>query len=396
MKISDLIGFWLPTKKTTPQYRYDSLSQRDVRKLKIIRRKANKISMMNQYETGRLIALMKMKEKGGFKMPQLLKLQVVESVTKLNIGKAEHLQLAVEDFARVAIFRDQRPYVIPSPPTRRTFKELTGSELYELTRFRSVRDLEKLAEHLRLPISFRARHGHVFHIEEVVIVSLARFSTGNTMPNLVKGFFGGDVNKWYSAFRAFVDHVFLTFYHRICGRSLDFIKPQVQSFINVIATLMAKQPTKEETAGDEDLFNSHKDFYKHINPRLWRIWGFVDATNQKTCRPGSGPIRATKARRAYCQFIQQCFYSGYLRAHGLKALTVTLVNGLFGAVYVAPMAHNDIGAWNMSGLEQYLSALLDPIPSCGGQLPALYGDKIFKKAAGNPEVLVTQTEYQPE
>ena len=48
------------------------------------------------------------------------------------------------------------------------------------------------------------------------------------------------------------------------------------------------------------------------------VWGFIDGTLRKTCRPS---------------FFQKLLYSGHKRAHGIKFQSVVLPDGLFGCMF---------------------------------------------------------------
>ena len=90
----------------------------------------------------------------------------------------------------------------------------------------------------------------------------------------------------------------------------------------------------------------------------------VPKTIIKTTCPGSGPVDNSEhaAQRAGAHDIQRAFYSGYMRAHGLKYQTLILPNGMLGSVWGSAISHNDIGVLNMSGLETHLQEILDFIP----------------------------------
>ena len=110
----------------------------------------------------------------------------------------------------------------------------------------------------------------------------------------------------------------------------------------------------------------------------WRVFGIIDDTCIKTTRPGSGPIDDSEhaPRRVGAHEIQRAFYSGYMRAHGLKYQTLLLPNGMLGSVWGSAISHNDVGVMNMSGLEDHLQEILDFIPGTTSY-PTLFGDAIF-------------------
>ena len=107
------------------------------------------------------------------------------------------------------------------------------------------------------------------------------------------------------------------------------------------------------------------------------MFGFIDDTDHRTCKPGSGPNGDYDyaSRKDNAHNIQAAFYSGYMKSQGLKYQTVLLHNGMWGSVYGSAMRHNDKGVLNMSGLVDYMMSILPPIQGVG--LPGLYGDRIF-------------------
>ena len=84
-------------------------------------------------------------------------------------------------------------------------------------------------------------------------------------------------------------------------------------------------------------------------------------------------------RRVGAYYIQRAFYSGYFRGHGLKYQHVLLPNGLFGSVWGTSQTYNDVGVANMSGLEDYLFAVLEEDEN--GNLPCALADGIFNESA---------------
>ena len=75
----------------------------------------------------------------------------------------------------------------------------------------------------------------------------------------------------------------------------------------------------------------------HIPLDSFRIFGFVDDTGFRT----NAPRRDTRRRLGYTEDIQRAIYSGYFTGHGLKVQAITLPNGLFGSIFVAPLIVTD-------------------------------------------------------
>ena len=146
---------------------------------------------------------------------------------------------------------------------------------------------------------------------------------------------------------------------------------QIDSFCDLIQTRMPKPPTPEEVTIDPTL-----EFVQILEVAIefFRIFGFLDCTDIRTTRTGSGP-QPDGSRRPNAHELQLEFYSRYLCAHGLKFLSVLLPNGMVGSVFGAALAQNDNGVINLSGLVYYLMQLLEPMPA-HNLYPSLFGDSI--------------------
>ncbi len=112
-----------------------------------------------------------------------------------------------------------------------------------------------------------------------------------------------------------------------------------------------------------------------ISRETFRVFGFLDCTDFRTTRTGSGPT-PDGSRRANAFDIQREFYSRYFRAHGLKYLSILLPNGMTAAVFGATLSTADNGLINMAGLNEYLLSLLQVLPT--GFYPTVYGDAIMQ------------------
>ena len=91
---------------------------------------------------------------------------------------------------------------------------------------------------------------------------------------------------------------------------------QIDAFRDLIRTQMSKPPTQEEVAIDPTL-----QFVEilEIALELFRIFGFLDCTDMRTTRTGSGP-QPDGSRRPNAHELQLEFYSRYFRAHVLRKI----------------------------------------------------------------------------
>ena len=87
----------------------------------------------------------------------------------------------------------------------------------------------------------------------------------------------------------------------------------------------------------------------------------------------------------------------------MKAQVLLLPNGMIGSIFICSLRHNDNGVQNLSGLNDYLLTLMDPLYYNQGNpvYPAVYGDGIFSTLATimkpypnpNPEQRIVNTRF---
>jgi len=102
-----------------------------------------------------------------------------------------------------------------------------------------------------------------------------------------------------------------------------------------------------------------------------QLIGFLDCKFDETCAPGSGPMMNEELadRWEKADLIQEAEYSGYVKAHGSKVLTVLFPNGITGYLY-GPISgcENDIAILNTSWLNHQFLLLQEDITAalaCG-------------------------------
>jgi hypothetical protein len=91
-----------------------------------------------------------------------------------------------------------------------------------------------------------------------------------------------------------------------------------------------------------------------------RIVGFLDCKVDETCTPDTGPLTDEELapRHSGAEVIQRPMYSGYLKCHRLKVLTVVFPNGIIAYLYGPVSAReNGIALLNISWMNEHLIAL---------------------------------------
>jgi hypothetical protein len=93
-----------------------------------------------------------------------------------------------------------------------------------------------------------------------------------------------------------------------------------------------------------------------INFMPWDIFAFIDDSINRISTPFSGPCGDYEgaAHRSEYANAQQAFYTGYIKAHGIKVKTVFLLNGLCTLFGPVSAWCADAGIAAMSNLNAFL------------------------------------------
>ena len=257
------------------------------------------------------------------------------------------------------------------PIRHRTIDDIDAEDCYSffgLTRH----ELRRLFVHWRIPATFQDSSHHVFRGEECFLITLYHMVKGVPFTAMARHTFGGDPRRMSDMFRLTINHLYFTFYNKISGTSLEqWIPRHVHLCRRLIHNALSQGMLRERTyvngvLVDEAFIRHHFDF------DTFRIFSFLDDYAMAAARVAD----SVRRREDFCTDIQRAFYSGYLRAHGLKAQVVYLPIGIIGSVFITEIRQNDNGVQNMSGINNYLVILLAGI-FIGGLYPCLYVDGIF-------------------
>ncbi len=240
----------------------------------------------------------------------------------------------------------------------------------------SPHDINLLFIHWRVPCTFHSSSRHVFSGEESFLIFLYHLMKGNPFTEMSRHTFGGDPRHLSKMFDAMSDHLYNLFYNKISGTSLgQWIPSQIHLCRRLIHNALSDGAIQESIFEDGEVVDRAWILH-HFDIDTFRPFGFLDDFGIPTARPGNAPNQAHQ----FAQDVQRAFYSGYLRAHGLKAQIVYLPIGIIGSVFITEIRQNDNGVQNISGLNNYLVQLLHGV-FVGGLFPALYCDGIFSVLA---------------
>ena len=263
------------------------------------------------------------------------------------------------------------------PPAQRTIGEIPDDNVSFSTYGFVIDELQLLKRHLRLPQQFTTpdRRGFSFTGEEALLISLYHLRNGQPFTQLSEEKFGGDPRLYTYYVREFVNHVYNKFYHKLSGDSMRQWLPWIDSFREAIWNILLDGVVNVRLSDGTNI-----DYQVYIPFEGFRVFGWLDDTDLPTTRPRAGIITTDDQE---LRDVQRAFYNRYFRGHGLKAQVVHLPNGMIGSVYICSQRHNDNGVQNLSGLNDYLVQILQPLwhNQSVPIYPALYGDGIFATLA---------------
>ena len=116
---------------------------------------------------------------------------------------------------------------------RRTIAELEQNEARVMTGF-TKDQLQRLLRCWRVPREFHMEGRYTFEAEECMLLYLTDIRKGEPYTELAKKTFGGDPREFTYMVRAFTNHLYETFYHRISGNSMAYWIPHINEFRHAI------------------------------------------------------------------------------------------------------------------------------------------------------------------
>lgn len=276
-----------PPSQTSYVYRYQALSS---------------LEQMEKRKVSRLLAIILALERSS-KSPMPPHIYILK------------VQLSVA-YVRLA-YNDDLPVRVRTRPTMLTINDFSESDCYIRFKFTKP-DLYRLHDALKLDDfegSVRMSNGSKFGTEELLCLSLNRFAFPQKFGEMVH-VYGRDWTALCRAFNWFCNYVRTKFEYLLQG-DMMFWKPHLEGFSEAVRLKIAEK--------------SDNGIVHH--PGTVLVAMFVDDTMTKTCRPGGGPTEEGVGASRFNTLIQQSFYSGYKKIHGIKHQSCELPNGMCADLY---------------------------------------------------------------
>jgi hypothetical protein len=192
-------------------------------------------------------------------------------------------------------------------------------------RAHSRASLRRLFVGLAFPEKFVGDSRHVFTGEEVYLFGLYRLvNLGKYSRRDIRDHFGfQDPSLCSRCFKMFLDHMTNQWGYLLTNNE-GFWTPYLGSCARSIAEKCLEKGC-------------------WFDPATFAIFGFIDNTMNATCRPCGGPSEDGRDAPRYDPLIQQAWYNGWKKLHGIKWQTVDLPNGMtYHAWGGFAVRHNDL------------------------------------------------------
>jgi hypothetical protein len=191
-----------------------------------------------------------------------------------------------------------------------TFDMLDNKWCYHHTHF-NISQLRELYHRLNLPVSLAiSTKGQKASSEEAFIITIMKLATGSSNTSLME------------VFGVIMD----TFISRVFKTTVDLLNNNGVLHGNCLQRWVHLFPWFAEVIKEK----LNKPQYGKLLFDNVHIVGFLDNMIDETCTPGTGPFNDKELApwRLAAEVIQRALYSGYLKIHGLKVLTVVFPNGI--------------------------------------------------------------------
>lgn len=250
----------------------------------------------------------------------------------------------------------QRRYVIPRPIQRsfhiRNVEEFCGDDY----RFRTREDLQDVFDYLQIPASCGPFDNGAYEDgEKLFLYFIRRLSTAGRVKELIKEF-GKDKTHWSRAFNWMLNFVSNRWRHLLTG-----FRPGFVARLGLYAQKI-EEYVQSENAPIPNGSNS--------------IALFIDCIRFETNMPAGGPVTYGPGADRWPPIIQEAFFNGWGKKHGLKEQTTDAPDGLTVNHYGATsLRHSDLNLLAWSNLNQ---ELINAQPNMAlNTRKAAFGDSIY-------------------
>ena len=242
------------------------------------------------------------------------------------------------------------PLVVPRERfVRHTFASMElelqrfGIDCSSRFRFQSFDQLRRLAKGFGFPEGeIICKKGYRATAEEIILISLTRLSFPCRWEDMYERFPGRKAQAMQIFFYYFLDFMCNNWGYLLVN-NMEYWLPHLEQSKNAIEKKLANL--------------HHVDWRLRFQPGEFKYCCFIDNTIIAFSRPG-GVMEEGEAGERVPEELQEAFYSGWKRLHGMKFETVILANGMDLTVFgPETVRHNDLFMKGASKVEERFKAL---------------------------------------
>lgn len=246
-----------------------------------------------------------------------------------------------------------------------TIEDWSEQECYQYTGFRKsqlkeiyhhfgLKEVANEAPHVGfIPVPNSQGKFHKIPPEEMFLFFMARMRTGMDKKKLCQLLFGGQASRWSHAWDWILTYLDTRYSRTISHQKLEDYVDHFPHFYDSISSYMQKEFTQHFAEGNLKESDG-------LNFCPIPIFGFIDCSIDKICRPFSGPNGGYMGppRKLNEDVYQRSVYTGYKKCHGLKVETILLPNGIMTIFGPVSARNHDVGGvLQMSQLDNFLLEL---------------------------------------
>ena len=235
-----------------------------------------------------------------------------------------------------------------------------GVSCSERFRFQSFDSLRRLLRAFRFPPGdIKLKNRYKSTAEEIVLISLTRLTFPHRWTDIYERFPGRKYWFLSAAFMWFLDFMIDNWSYLLVN-NLNWWYPRFEESCNKIRLKLRNL--------------NHENWRQFFEPDEFDVFAFIDDTMHATCRPGGNEDDGPAAPRVPLE-VQEAWYNGWKKLHGMKWQTVIIACGMDIHVYGPLSARsNDLTALGKSCIEDLLRALFEARDNI---FYLLFGDSAF-------------------